>query len=26
MYWLAFLGGSVEDGIKLIGKQCRRKG
>ena len=26
MYWLAFLGGSIEDGIKLVGKQCRRKG
>jgi hypothetical protein len=26
MYWLAFLGGSVEDGIKLVGKQRGRKG
>jgi hypothetical protein len=26
MYWLAFLGGSVEDGIKLVGKQCGGKG
>jgi hypothetical protein len=26
MYRLAFLGGSVEDGIKLVGKQCGRKG
>jgi hypothetical protein len=26
MYWLAFLGSSVEHGIKLVGKQCGRKG